>query len=76
MMFAEYWSAFCLLAAAACCRASESFGLSRDLGTSYKAAFVLAHKLREAMAEELRGRMIGGEGKTAEIDGEPSRGSP
>src|SRR5438270_1571334 len=26
------------------------------------------HKLREAMAEELRGRIIGGEGKEAEID--------
>src|SRR5260370_32355307 len=43
--------------------------LCRDLGTSYKAAFVLAHKLREAMAEELKGRTIGGEGKVAEIDG-------
>jgi ISXO2-like transposase domain len=43
--------------------------LSRDLGTSYKAAFVLAHKLREAMAEQLRGRVVGGEGKVAEIDG-------
>jgi transposase-like protein len=43
--------------------------LSRDLGTSYKAAFVLAHKLREAMAEELKGRTVGGEGKTVEIDG-------
>ncbi len=43
--------------------------LSRDLGTSYKTAFVLAHKLREAMAEELKGRSLGGEGKVAEIDG-------
>jgi hypothetical protein len=43
--------------------------LSRDLGTSYKTAFVLAHKLREAMAAELKGRTIGGEGKVAEIDG-------
>jgi len=25
--------------------------------------------MREAMAEELKGRTIGGEGKTAEIDG-------
>lgn len=30
--------------------------------------FVLLHKLREAMAAELKGRMIRGEGKTAEID--------
>ncbi|HLW92231.1 MAG TPA: IS1595 family transposase, partial [Roseiarcus sp.] len=43
--------------------------LSRDLGVSYKAAFVLLHKLREAMAEEMKGRVVGGEGKTAEIDG-------
>ena len=27
------------------------------------------HKLREAMAEELKGRMVGGEGKVAEVDG-------
>ena len=31
--------------------------------------FVLLHKLREAMAEEMRGRVVGGEGKEAEIDG-------
>ena len=43
--------------------------LSRDLGLSYKSAFVLLHKLREAMAEEMRGRVVGGEGKEAEIDG-------
>jgi len=42
---------------------------SRDLGLAYKSAFVMAHKLRDAMAEELKGRTIGGEGKTAEIDG-------
>ena len=36
-------------------------------GTSEK--FVLLHKLREAMAEAMRGRIVGGEGKTAEIDG-------
>ena len=35
----------------------------------YKAAFVLAHKLREAMGSELKGRLIGGEGKVVEIDG-------
>lgn len=35
---------------------------------SYKAAFVLLHKLREAMGEEMKGRVVGGEGKTAEID--------
>ena len=43
--------------------------MSRDLGLSYKAAFVLCHKMREAMAEELKGRAVGGEGKVAEVDG-------
>jgi len=30
---------------------------------------VLLHKLREAMAEDLKGRIVGGEGKVAEVDG-------
>ncbi len=50
-------------------KGKSMLALSRDLGTSYKAAFVLAHKLREAMAEELRGRTLGGPGVVAEIDG-------
>jgi transposase-like protein len=50
-------------------KGKSMLALSRDLGVSYKAAFVLAHKLREAMAEELRGRTLGGEGKVAEVDG-------
>jgi transposase-like protein len=50
-------------------KGKSMLALSRDLGTSYKTAFVLAHKLREAMAEELKGRTIGGDGKVAEIDG-------
>src|SRR3974390_696368 len=49
-------------------KGKSMLALSRDLGVSYKAAFVLAHKMREAMAAELRGRIIGGEGKVAEID--------
>jgi transposase-like protein len=49
-------------------KGKSMLALSRDLGMSYKTAFVLAHKLREAMAIEMRGRMIGGEGKTAEVD--------
>jgi hypothetical protein len=35
----------------------------------YKSAFVLLRKLREAMAEEMKDRVVGGEGKTAEVDG-------
>ena len=50
-------------------KGKAALALSRDLGVSYKSAFVLAHKLREAMAEEMKGRVIGGEGKEAEVDG-------
>lgn len=50
-------------------KGKSALAMSRDLGVSYKCAFVLCHKLREAMAEEMRGRMIGGEGKVAEVDG-------
>ena len=41
----------------------------RDLDVQYKTAFVLAHKLREAMASATKALRIGGEGRTAEIDG-------
>lgn len=50
-------------------KGKSMLALSRDLGTSYKAAFVLAHKLREAMGEELKGRMIGDDRPEAEVDG-------
>ena len=50
-------------------KGKSALALSRDLGVSYKCAFVLAHKLREAMAEEMKGRIVGGEGKVAEVDG-------
>jgi transposase-like protein len=50
-------------------KGKSMLALSRDLGCQYKTAFVLAHKMREAMATEMRGRTIGGEGKEAEIDG-------
>jgi transposase-like protein len=50
-------------------KGKSMLAMARDLGTSYKCAFVLAHKLRESMAEELRGRTIGGTGKVAETDG-------
>ena len=49
-------------------KGKSALALSRDLGLSYKSAFVLLHKLREAMAEELKGRIVGGEGKVAEVD--------
>ena len=50
-------------------KGKAALALQRDLGTSYKCAFVLEHKLREAMAEEMKGRTLGGEGKVAEVDG-------
>jgi transposase-like protein len=50
-------------------KGKAALALSRDLSLSYKAAFVLCHKLREAMAEEMKGRTVGGEGKVAEVDG-------
>jgi transposase-like protein len=61
-----------LLAIAVFCnevKGKSMLALSRELGVQYKTAFVLAHKLREAMASALRGLTIGGEGKVAEIDG-------
>src|SRR5208337_5207307 len=49
-------------------KGKSALALSRDLNVSYKCAFVLLHKLREAMAAELKGRVVGGEGKVAEVD--------
>lgn len=40
--------------------------MSRDLNVQYKTAFVLCHKLREAMAAEQKGATVGG---VVEIDG-------
>ena len=50
-------------------KGKSALALSRDLNVSYKCAFVILHKLREAMAEELKGRVVGGAGKVAEVDG-------
>jgi transposase-like protein len=49
-------------------KGKSALALSRELSVSYKCAFVLLHKLREAMSAELKGRVIGGEGKVAEVD--------
>ena len=50
-------------------KGKSALALSRDLGVQYKTAFVLAHKVREAMGAEIRGVMLGGEGRTVEVDG-------
>lgn len=50
-------------------KGKSMLALSRDLGTHYMTAFVMSHKLREAMAIEMKGRTVGGFGKVAEVDG-------
>jgi transposase-like protein len=50
-------------------KGKSMLALSRDLGTQYKTAFVLAHKIREAMSTEVRKSEVGGDGKRAEVDG-------
>ena len=50
-------------------KGKSMLALSRDLGTQYKTAFVLAHKMREAMSAESRGAHVGGPGRKAEVDG-------
>lgn len=50
-------------------KGKSSLALSRDLDCQYKTAFVLAHKLRAAMASELKGMQLGGHGETVEVDG-------
>jgi transposase-like protein len=50
-------------------KGKSALALSRDLAVSYKTAFVLAHKLREAMAEEMKGQQVGGVGEHVETDG-------
>jgi transposase-like protein len=50
-------------------KGKSALALSRDLDVQYKTAFVLAHKLREAMATELKGMQVGGDGETVEVDG-------
>jgi len=50
-------------------KGKSALALSRDLDVQYKTAFVLAHKLREAMTSEMKGMQLGGDGETVEVDG-------
>lgn len=50
-------------------KGKSALALSRDLDCQCKTAFVLAHKLREAMASDVSGLRLGGPGKVAEVDG-------
>ena len=61
-----------LLAVAVFCsevKGKSALALSRDLDVPYKTAWVLAHKLREAMATEVKGHTLGSVGKTVKVDG-------
>lgn len=42
--------------------------LHRTLGITYQSAWFLAHRIREAMANDLASGPLGGEGKTVEVD--------
>src|SRR3954467_1599234 len=50
-------------------KGKSMLALCRELDVQYKTAFVLAHKLREAMASATRALRIGGDGRVGEIDG-------
>jgi transposase-like protein len=50
-------------------KGKAALALSRDLDVQYKTAFVLTHKLREAMAAAVKACRLGGAGRVAEIDG-------
>lgn len=70
-MFSSRKLSFCDLLAAICLFVNASKGMSavqfsRDLDVQYKTAFVLAHKLREALAAETTNETLHGE---VEIDG-------
>ena len=50
-------------------KGKSMLAFARDLDVQYKTAFVLAHKLREAMAASMKGVRVGGAGQAVEIDG-------
>src|SRR3984893_8334054 len=43
-------------------KGKSMLAMARDLGVAYQTSFILAHKMREAMASEMKGAHIGGEG--------------
>jgi transposase-like protein len=64
MDFTDLLAAICIIANAS--KGLSSVQLSRDLGVQYKTAFVLAHKIREAIADETDNMKLDDE---VEIDG-------
>lgn len=70
-IFASRKLSFCDLLAAICLFVNGSKGrsavqFSREMNVQYKTAWVMAHKLREAMQDEVDGHKVGGE---VEVDG-------
>lgn len=64
LSFVDLLAAICLFVNAL--KGMSALQLSRDLKVQYKTAFVLAHKLREALAAETADHMLG---NVVEIDG-------
>lgn len=64
MSFTDLLAAICIVVNAA--KGVSALQLARDLDCQHKTAFVLSHKIREALAAELRGAMVNGD---VEIDG-------
>lgn len=64
MAYVDLLAAVCLTVNGA--KGTSALQLARDVGINPKTAWVLAHKLREAMASEIAGQQVGG---TVEVDG-------
>jgi transposase-like protein len=64
MTFTDLLAAICILVNAS--KGLSMVQLSRDIDCQYKTAFVLSHKLREALAAETKGHTLTGE---VEVDG-------
>jgi hypothetical protein len=70
LSYTDLLAAICIIANAA--KGLSALQLSRDLGVQPKTAWVLAHKIREAMASETKEVVLSGE---VEIDGLHTGGS-
>ncbi len=68
LSYVDLLAAICLVANAA--KGLSALQLARDLGINPKSAFILAHKLREALARETAAEKLAGE---IEVDGATSK---
>jgi transposase-like protein len=64
MAFVDLLAAVCIIANGA--KGISALQLARDINVQHKTAFVLAHKIREALAAETKGAELNGE---VEVDG-------